>query len=303
MQVENMSDQALQVNGEWGSPEWSSSYFMTYGVPPIAGGDAAGGGEPAAAGGDESGENDGGSGLYDLSTVPEAYRSDVERIAKEIDGNVTRRFQEAADYRSQWEPYEELGLNEYDPEAIQSLLAFAEIADDQDAFQEWWESVGDEMGFFDSEGEDNGELTDDGGFPDDEQERAAMVAQMLEGMLDERLGPVEQTLSEAQEEALIDEASDLIDERLGELHEEHGDFDDEAVMRLAMAHAPDVDALEKGFADYQEIVNNAATSAINGKANAPSPGGGEGTANTNRKVPVSFDEATEMAKQRLAASG
>jgi hypothetical protein len=273
----------------------------------MAGAESGGGAEgaPAAAGGEGQGEagEQNGSGLYDLSTVPEAYRSDVERIAKEIDGNVTRRFQEAADYRSQWEPYEQLGIHEYDPEALQSLLSFAEIAEDEDSFREWWESVGDEMDFFDSEGTGDEGGLDEGGLPDDERERAAMLAQMFEGMLDERLGPVEESLSAAEEEQLLDEASDLIDERLEALKKEHGDFNEEAVLRLSMAHAPDTDALEKGFADYLEIVNSAATSAINGKAGQPAPGEGEGTANTNRRIPVSFDEASEMAKQRLAASG
>lgn len=300
METENNQHMTSRVTGEWGSPEWVASYTRTYGMPPMAG--AEGEGAPAAAEGGTENEGDPTGGLYNLDSVPADLRPHAEQIAKEISGNVTRRFQEAADYRSQWEPFEQMGLNEYEPEAIQSLLAFAELADDPDSFQEWWESVGDDMGFFDSEDDDGEDMSFLDGEDEGEQARIEQVKNMLEGLVDEKLQPIAETLTAAQEQDLIDEAAELIDERLEALKEEHGDFDEEIVMQLAYAHAPDPEALDKGFADYQRLVNGAAENAINGKANVPGPGEASGPADTSRKLPTSFDEAAAMAKERFAAS-
>ena len=71
------------------------------------------------------GQPDASTGLYDLSAVPEQYRSEVERIAKDIDRNVNSKLQEYADHRKQWEPFQELGLQDFDPEGVGALLQFA----------------------------------------------------------------------------------------------------------------------------------------------------------------------------------
>jgi hypothetical protein len=74
------------------------------------------------------------TGLYDLSAVPDEYRSHVERIAKDIDRNVNSKLREHADYRKQWQPFEEMGLTDLGPEGIGALLEFAsELADPDSA--------------------------------------------------------------------------------------------------------------------------------------------------------------------------
>src|SRR3954465_2872880 len=97
------------------------------------------GAQPDAAGGE--GQGQGAStdnlGLHpDLSNVPEGIRSQVEALLKEYDGNVTWKFQEAAEYTKQCEPYQNLGINELEPDELSDLMAFREIASDPDSFRE-----------------------------------------------------------------------------------------------------------------------------------------------------------------------
>jgi hypothetical protein len=47
-----------------------------------------------------------------LDRLPEEMRGDVEPIFKEWDANVTKRFQEAAEFRKTMEPLSDLGLTD-----------------------------------------------------------------------------------------------------------------------------------------------------------------------------------------------
>jgi hypothetical protein len=90
--------------------------------------------QPSAVQPEGQGQPDAQTGLYDLSTVPEEYRSHVEQHLKDIERNANKRFQEAAEYRKAWEPYESLGINEVDPEGLSALMEFAQaIADPESA--------------------------------------------------------------------------------------------------------------------------------------------------------------------------
>src|SRR4051812_42386476 len=115
-----------------------------------AGAAPAAGAQPGAEGADgqgQAGAPDNPNGLYpDLSGVPESVRAQVESLLKEYDGNVTRKFQEAAEYRKQWEPYGELGITDVDPTELSDLMAFREIASDPEAFKEWHQAIGEQLG-------------------------------------------------------------------------------------------------------------------------------------------------------------
>lgn len=283
-----MSKDNVQPSYTWGSPEWAQAYFDTHGYPPMAGAD----GEGEGAGGEGQGESHS-EGLYNLESVPEDYRPHVEKIAKEIDANVTRKFQEAAQYRDQWEPYEKLGINEYEPEALEQLLAFAEIANDENTFRQWWNDVGQEYGFL-NENDDTDDVDDL--FNDDDDFEAK-----LEAKLEERLGPLYQRELEREEQERIAEAEALIDQAIEALKNEHGDFNEQVVYKLALAY-DGPDAIQQAFKEYQELVSNTEKETVTNKGNAPTPPEGSGPANTNQKLPTSFDEASAMATERLKAS-
>lgn len=268
----------------WGSPQWQHDYFMIHGFYPIAGGES----EDTSAATDQGGDS---GGLYDLNSVPEDYRPHVEKIAKEIDANVTRKFQEAAQYKSQWEPYEQLGINEYEPEQLEQLLTFAEIANDPDSFKEWWTNVGNEYGFMEQNDDVDDIDVDDDNDP----------AELVEALLEEKLGPLYQKELEREEQARIAEAEEMIDREVAALKEQHGDFNEDIIYKLALAHEGN-DAIQKAFQEYQELVSNTEKQTVTDKSNPPVVPEGPGAANTNQNVPTNFDEASAMAKERMKAS-
>src|SRR5262245_33395237 len=101
------------------------------------------GGSPEEAGQPEGqGAPEGTGGLYDLSSVPEDLRQFVEPHLKAIEGNVTKRFQDYSSKLDAWKPYDELGIQDVDPQQLSQLLAFAEIAQDEQQFADWWKEVG-----------------------------------------------------------------------------------------------------------------------------------------------------------------
>jgi hypothetical protein len=56
-----------------------------------------------------------------------------------------------------WEPYEQLGVNEIEPSELQELLRFREIIQDEDQFREWYNNVGELLGA----NQDHGDIADE----------------------------------------------------------------------------------------------------------------------------------------------
>jgi hypothetical protein len=235
---------------------------------------------------------DSSNGLYpDLSNVPEGVRQAVLPLLKEYEGNATRKFQEAAEYRKQWEPFEQLGINQIDPEEMADLLAFRELASDPDQFAEWYQQVGEQL-----------EL---GGGPQYDQqpsEEGGMDMGALEDMigraLDQRLGPIEQTFQQQQEAQNLAQAESYITSQLDGLQEQHGEFDRDAVCQLALAY-DGPEAVEKGFADYQRLIGQAEKGVLSGKLQQPPPPEQGGRPGTQAKSITDFGEASQAAREML----
>jgi hypothetical protein len=242
-------------------------------------------GEPEGQGADDN-------GLYDLSAVPEDIRPYVVDELKKIEANATRKFQEHADFRKQWEPYQELGVDKVSPEEMEQLLDFLQIARDEQAFANWWEQVGEEFGLFDDE-----EPEEDGEFGEASDEN---IEQVVKNLLDERLGPVEARLSEDEQEQRVQAAWDEIQSQLAALREEHGDFDEDAVCQLAMAYGGDEDAIQRGFEDFQRIAGHAERQFVEGNGDQPETPERGGAPSANSEPITDFAQATSIAKQRMA---
>jgi hypothetical protein len=122
---------------------WAGLGFrMEVATEPAAGGGEAGG--EGAAGNDQADSSLG--GLYDLGSVPEELRGYVEDVAKQIQGNVTRRFQEHADFRKTWEPFSQVeGLTDLPPDELQELVQFRDIASDPAQFDDWLVGIAEAM--------------------------------------------------------------------------------------------------------------------------------------------------------------
>lgn len=247
--------------------------------------------EEDAGGGQGGGEGDT-DGLFDLSSVPEDYRPYVEPHLKDIQRNVNQKFQDNANYRKQWEPYESLGINDYDPEDLQGLLQFAEIANNPETFKEWWNTVGQENKYFDELGDGEEEYEEEGGMD------VEALKSTFEEMLDAKLTPIANQTAQFEEAQRVQQAEQHIDGEIAALKEQHGEFDEQVVYKLAMAY-DGPDAIQNGFKDYQGIIAGAERDTVNRGQGGITPEGA-GAANTNGKPITSFSEASDLARERMS---
>lgn len=292
----------------------------------VAGGEIA---TPPAA---EAGAGEGGAGgeaqdggsldeLYDLSSVPEELRSVVEPIIRQVQGNVTKRFQEHADLRKQWEPLSQVeGLTDVPAEELSELLGFREIAADPEQFDEWlagialaihketperfeaiFERLGTESGLFGDEGDGEGE-------GDGESD----VLDQMRQLLDERLGPVEEKLNGQDAEGRVEAAKQKLTtdlEQIGAKHKEtYGDdaeVDEDTVKQLAFAYGGADDAIEKAYGDWLRVTGKAEGDLVDEKLGQPKSGPAGGAPDTQ---PEEFDgpndpriKQTALARMRAGA--
>lgn len=244
------------------------------------------------------GASAGSEGLYpDLSTLDSATREMVTPHLKTMEGNITRKLQEAAEYRKQWEPYTDLGLNDMDPGELQELLSFGEIARDPDQFRQWYEAVGQEMGF--ANGNGNGAEQD--ATPEFSPDA---VTKMIGDALDQRLGPIQSAYEAQEQQRQEQEIVGAVTGKLDELQSQHGEFDRDAVNQLAVVYAqqgaggPDgaKDAIERGFADYQRLIGNVEKGVFKRKLNTPETPEQGGRPATQAQPITSFGDAHAAAK-------
>jgi hypothetical protein len=278
-------------------------------VQPEAQPPTGGQGDPGQ-GGDTPAE---GLGLYDLSDAPEELRPYLEQELKKIEGNVTKRFQEHADFREQLGPLADIdGLSEVPADELSELIEFRQIASDPEQFEAWWNTIGENMKFFadDEEGE-GGEPGDEfgdfeeGGEPEYVGEMREKIAE-----LEARLGETSERQEEQSQQQRVDAAIAKIQTDLEALP--HGETDPEkveainaAVVKLAHAYPDDDDAIAKAFADWQQISGTAQGDLVDRKLGQPQAALSGGTPDASQPK-LSFldgDDPKTAAKARLAAGG
>lgn len=244
-------------------------------------------------------QGDGGDGTgslpWDLESAPEELRPYLQTELKRIEGGITKRFQEASEYRKQMEPLAGLaeieGITDVPAEELQELVAFRQLIQDPEQFEAWWSSVGEEMGFLndgDQAGPDGDE--DDGASGDE----PPAWAQELMQRLDSLEGSTKQSEMQQREAAALQH----IDTELKALAEKHGQFDEDAVCQLAMAY-DDEDAIQKGFADYQRLTGKAQSELVDSKDVPGTPPVTGGGADTSPPPVDGFSGAKAAARQRM----
>jgi hypothetical protein len=240
------------------------------------------------------------SGLYDLDSVAPEEREQIVPHLKAIEGNVTKKFQEAAAYRKQWEPYEELGLNELEPEQLKGLLEFAAMANDPEQFGQWWENAGKELGLFEKfGGSEDSELDE---LEDLSPER---VQELIAEQVGEKLSPVEEMLQKQQQDQQVAEAAKEVDEAMAQIRKDNaslfeGDAEaqkqvEQRIARLAYAYADDSklspgEMIQKGLEDYKEMIGEGENGLFKEKVDQPKPPEGPGAADTSPEKISSFDD-------------
>lgn len=226
-------------------------------------------------GGSGAGEPQQGQGadtdLYSpyLADVPAEMHPLVLDPLKRQNADFTRKFQEASQFRQQWEPYQQLGLHEMDPQEIEGLLSFREQISTDDGARQWfsqmaeneeaakifpedaWEKIGVANGWLD-EGDNTQDFDeeDPDGPPAWFQEFQQQVTQELAQVR----GQTEMAQVQQQQNLAIDAAVEHVNKKYAQQFPEGipDEIHDAAIaMALGMAQAgvaPDlVSAIEPSF--------------------------------------------------------
>lgn len=249
-----------------------------------------------------------------LDRIPQELRDQVEPVFRDWDGQVTRRFQESSEQRKAWEPYEQVGVNQHDPQAVQWALQFMEASQQNpQAIQQWYEAYAKENGLQAAQPEtpqQPQDLTLD--------EYGGYDANALKTLLEQQLSPIQQEIQamaqyrEQQEQAARDqEAQQFVSNQLDELKAKHpDDFKDSSewgpekmIDRFAARYieTDPYNAVPRAFADYQAFRNEIQKSSWQNAADRPAPAEGGGMPNAAPEK-LSFSEAGKAAREFLAQS-
>lgn len=229
------------------------------------------------------------TGLYDLSTVPEEQREFIAPILKDIERNANARFQQHADHRATWAPYEELGVNELDPEGLGALLEFAQQLDGEGAR----DAI---LGLAENLGID---LTGDAaveGEPDPIAELRAEVQELREWK--------EARVSGEQLEAEQATAAESIQAEWAEVQKAHGrPFTDKEVERLRKLateylKADNPEPIKAAYSFIKELAGEAATEFVGGSPDVPATAAPGGRASTTAEPTDDFKEAQRLHAER-----
>jgi hypothetical protein len=235
------------------------------------------------------GPQDDSQGLFDLGDIADpAVRSEVERIAKDIERNVNQRFQSHAEYRKQWEPYEELGLTDLDPEGVAGMLGiFEQLANPETAAEAILELA-------EAVGVDLGQLPEAGAEAEDIPDWAR---------------PLVENFSAEQERQLQDQIREQERERLTaewtEVQTKHGGpLDDELAGRvktLATRFIADPSIEQPLLAAYDfitEVAGSAEKELVRSTPKPPARAERGGSASTAIAPPETFEEAERILRER-----
>jgi hypothetical protein len=241
-------------------------------------------------------QDSGGSGLYAeaLAGVPEQYRGYVEPHFKKWDQAVGPKLQEAAEYRKRWEPFEELGVHEMEPDTLKELLGFHQVASDPDQFLQWYQQVGEQLreeGLLDQE-------------QPDEQEEPQQDPEIQE--IKSQFQEFQQWRQQQEQERAYNDANQFLSGELDKIRQENPnmEFSDEvsnAIFTFARNYADSdrQNCVKKGFQDYQNLIGTAEKGLFKSKSEAPAPAESGGVPNTGMPPVTSFDEAKRIGMERL----
>lgn len=145
--------------------------------------------------------------------ISEIAQAPVRAAFKHADGLATKKFQEHAEERKRWEPYESLGLNEFEPDFLSGALPIMRALDQGgDDAREIVERMARQLGLLgdpdDGEGEWDGEELEGDEEPDDD--------------LHERLARTESFVQQQEEQQRRTEAEAYIAQAYGAVEKDLG---------------------------------------------------------------------------------
>ena len=252
-----------------------------------------------------------GNDLYTsfLDGVPNEIHDQVIPALKAQDAEFTKRFQSLSE---RTKPFEELGVFEREAEEVGSYLSLAsalEAAQEGDeqaqaAVYEWWDSVGETLGFYETGGdgeESESEFEVDDDFdPYDRNQLSKLLADQIA----EQVGPLaqfieEQAMTQQEQEALAAAEAEVAGQ-IEELRSEH-DLSEEVlqeVLELAEMFVESDNPVRAGFEKYQSLVGKGEANLFNEKVNQPGTPEGSGPAALTPEA-ITSENVKEKVLERL----
>ncbi|NBT35699.1 MAG: hypothetical protein EBT03_09210 [Betaproteobacteria bacterium] len=162
-----------------------------------------------------------------LDKLPEEIRGDVEPVFKEWDSNVTKKFQEHADFRKQWEPLQDLNLNDVPRDELENLIALRELAaESPEEFDRWLMETVTERGLLGQDSQD------------------PYAAEEDSDPLEDKLSPLQSELQQLKEwkeqqeyESRVSEAMKLVEQQVEEASQKHPDVPKELAEQFLASFA------------------------------------------------------------------
>lgn len=239
-----------------------------------------------------------------LETVPDEHRDTVSQyLPKAWDDGVTKKLQDAATYRQQWEPFEQLGIHEYDPEELGPAL---QILADENLLNDWIAQEAKARGLIPAEPGTETPATPPAGEPAGPQGEA-LTRQEVEQLLADRDQAMQAAIDQAQRE---EQATADLTNQLATLRTKHGfkegSEEEEDILDVAsglLDRNPELGltAVEKAAERYYSRIGQAENGIVAGKLAQP------GTPETGGAAPglgriVTREAAQAAAAARLAAA-
>ena len=195
-------------------------------------------------------------------------RGIAEEGFKAFDASAAKKFNEAASYRRGWEPYEQLGLRDQDPQVVAWAMQLAQAAQsDPQQFYNWVNGdYASQYGLGQQQ-----QMEDYGGFEDPNAQLVQRIEQ-LEGMLQGVDGRFQQQAEQqAQQEALR-----MIEGQISQIEKEAGDAFDRQALEMVLPHFTETaqtreeleQAVPRAWEALQGLLNKREQQAFSGKLNA-----------------------------------
>lgn len=261
--------------------------------------DDAGGVQPDQGQGDAGEAGDSPYSEYLSRFEDDDARQIAAEAFKEFDGKTTQRFQDAANFRRQWEPYQETGIADMDPEMVSWLAQFGGIVNDPRAVQSWYEQYAQQQGLESGGGEDT--TFDEYGSQLDQNTIKQLIQQELApyGQLLEQHGQRWQETDQQQAERQLEEQ---IDAQHAPLEKKYGDaYNRNKAEQYALDFAdenPD-NAIALGWQAWMKERSQIEQDALNKKLGVPPGAEPGGQPDSNLPTPKRIDDPE--VRERAAA--
>lgn len=231
-----------------------------------------------------------------LDRIPAELRDQVEPVFKSWDSNVTRRFQELSSAGRRWEPFEQAGLHQYDPQSLQQLVEFAQMAESNpEAYTSWLREQASAAGLLSTQ-------------QDEDTYIDPAIEKLVEQRFEKQFGPLQQQVQQFQSWQQQQEMAraqqqhtEQINTRLDELARQHGEFPRPAVEKFISNYidSDPQNAVDRAFGDYQQLVADIEKQVFASKLSQPGTPETSGTPDAHAQPITSLRDAAAIATERL----